>query len=172
MGYCRKCGKELQENQIFCPACGYSEGDNICSQEPLNYKQFYEKFAAKGLKSDVKALFIVCYVLAGFCVLISVLQGNIFGILDVIIYLVCGILIQATKKWGATLALLIIVSINAIFSFAAGGGMGALVFFVLLAGLMCTVGLKKLGNAFKSYVNDGSLPMEQIDLWNPFAKKK
>ena len=171
--WCKNCGKEVEDNAIFCRSCGENlmNGHGEQSQSMYdNYHQFYEKYAIKSLKNEVKGLWIASYVLAGAMVLLTILQQNFGGMIDVTIYLVCGIVIQKTKKWGATLAVSLAVLPGLSLS-VLGGNTGWLAMCVFVIGGMCTVSLKKLSKAFVEHKATGILPAEPIDVWKPFGKR-
>lgn len=136
-----------------------------------SYVQFYEEFATKGLKSEVKCLVILGYINVGISALLLLLMGYLVAVIDILILVGATVTLQKTKKWGAALVFIIYCGISILSYLGATGEIRGGAAIVFIVALMTAGGLKKIGEAYKEYQLSGTIPAEQIDKWNPLARK-
>ena len=98
----------------------------------------------------------------GICkkVLILMLVGNIFALVDVVFYLVMGILLLKKKKWGIALATTIYGGVGVLLTLFTSGGVTGIV--ALICGIMATKELKKFAALYAAYQQTGVLPAEPV----------
>lgn len=125
----------------------------------LDEKAFYNQVAAKGTKGWVNVIMIACFVTAASSAgwLIS---GNTFSIVDLVFYIILGILLVLNKKWYFALIVTLYSAIGIIITVAMGGNYVGI--FALVAGIISTIKLKKINDAYKQYQASGVLPQNQI----------
>lgn len=169
---CSFCGAEMMDDTMFCSNCGAKKPD-AATQQPtyeapvtaapmggvLSEKEFYARFMSKNSKSWVTALMVIAFLTAGLS-LILMLVGNIFALVDVVFYLVMGILLLKKKKWGIALATTIYGGVGVLLTLFTGGGVTGIV--ALICGIMATKELKKFAALYAAYQQTGVLPAEPV----------
>lgn len=132
---------------------------NAYQDTKLTFEQFYEKVASKKTKSDAKALAIITIITAAVGIA-SIVMGNYFGIIDVVFYGVFSFLLFKKKNWILPLIVTCysgcFTVINLVVSGVASG------IFALIIGIITTIKLKKVNDAYKAYQTTGQYPNEQI----------
>lgn len=125
----------------------------------MGYKEFYEKCASKKTKNNNNALGIICIItVVASLGLLTV--GNIFSIIDIVFYLIFGILILKKKSWEYTLAVTVYGGAFTLIGMIASGAPAGIVAFIV--GILATKSLKKLNEAYKTYLSTDQLPTTQI----------
>lgn len=125
----------------------------------LDEKVFYKQFASKNTNGWVIAIVVVCFFTAAISIP-SLVFGNLLSILDIVFYLIFGILLLLRKKWYFSLPVTIYSGIGTIITLAmAGAATGVL---ALIAGIISTIKLKKINAAYKQYKERGVLPQNVI----------
>lgn len=105
------------------------------------------------------AIVVVCFFTATTSIP-SLVFGNLLNILDIVFYLIFGILLLLRKKWYFSLPVTIYSGIGTIITLAmAGAAAGVL---ALIAGIISTIKLKKINAAYKQYKERGVLPQNVI----------
>lgn len=186
--YCQNCGAANTENTRFCANCGsqigniqatnvnqpinapqinaqYNDAQNTYLQNQNMYnpimtkEEFSVKFLSKNSNSWVKALWIICFVTSVLAVA-SLGMGNVISIIDIVFYLVFGILIKKKPDWKFALIVTCYSGFVTVLSLALSGVASGL--FALVAGINAIRVLKKLDNAYKNYTTTGILPTEML----------
>lgn len=129
------------------------------SQENLSYEEFYEQFASKNTKSNIKATGIIAIitVVLSFAALG---MGNLLSILDIVVYAVLAFFILKKKHWYFTLALACYSSLFTIVGLVLSGMPSGIVASIIA--IVATVKGKKLADAYKNYQETNQIPNEQI----------
>lgn len=146
-------------NNIPGSQAQYNIHGDFSFNQPINYKDFYNAYASKKTKNWVIAFTVVCFITAATSVL-SLISGNVFSLIDIIFYIICGILLLSLKKWGVALAATIYSSIGTILIVLEAGAATGIA--ALVCGIFCIVQLRKVNTAFKEYKSTGELPQNLI----------
>ena len=126
---CKSCGAQLQSGDRFCQFCGRSvdqtepadarETVDGWIQEPktepvdvvrtLDMSKEEYRTVCKNEKylKQIKTAAIICYVCAGINLLLGIIGGSIFPLIDVAISVPLAILLQKKKSKGIAIALLV-----------------------------------------------------------------
>lgn len=119
----------------------------------MNYKEYYDKYASNALKLELNSMISGSYLSAGIG-LVTMFSGNGGALLDTIIYVLLGVLVQMTKKREYVLVATICMGVNAVTSFLGGSVIGMLPLFILLMGILSLKALKELNLDYEEYVNN------------------
>lgn len=125
----------------------------------LTYKEFYDQFASKNAKGNMIAIGIICILTA----LISIrplVFGNYFSIIDIIFYAVFAILIFTTKHWVLPLIVTCYGGIFSVLGVILAGSPNGVV--AVIVGIMATISVKKVHEAYNKYLTTGELPTQAI----------
>lgn len=138
---------------------------NQATQSTNNYNQiiskeeFFTKLLSKNSKSWIKALWIICFITVVICA-VTVITGNIFAVVDVVFYLVFGILLKKKQDWKIALAITCYSALGTLITMITAGMASGL--FPLICGVMATKTLKKADKTYEQYKTTGVYPTEQI----------
>lgn len=119
----------------------------------MSYKEYYDKYASNALKLELNSMIAGSYLSAGIG-LIAIFSGNGGALLDAVIYVLLGVLVQMTRKREYVLAATICMGLNAVTSFLGGSVIGMLPLFILLMGILSLKALKELDLDYEEYVNN------------------
>ena len=125
----------------------------------LNKEEFFTKLLSKNSKSWIKALWIICFITVVLCA-VSIITGNIFAVIDVVFYLVFGILLKKKQDWKIALAITCYSALGTLITMITAGMASGL--FPLICGVMATKTIKKADKAYEQYKTTGVYPTEQI----------
>lgn len=177
---CTKCGYADTSEVNFCPVCGNKvnsqhreiekgfaeknvnlEDNNINNfmNLKMNYDQFFDKFASKKLKSNVKWL-IICSFLSAAVSLPTTIMGNYLGFIDIVFFVVMAVLMMKKKNWIYSLIITAYCIVFSVIALATSGVATGII--PIIFGIYSTKDLKKLKESFDSYVNTGILPETEI----------
>ena len=126
----------------------------------LNEKDFYERFVSKKAKGWTTAIGVISLISGAISIPILFL-GNLLSIIDIAFYILMGILILTTKKWGLPLAVTIYSGVFSVITLATSGTPSGIV--ALIVGIYATINLKKVNDAYKLYCRSGVLPQKPIE---------
>ncbi len=125
----------------------------------ISKEEFFTKLLSKNSKSWIKALWIICFITVALCA-VTVITGNIFAIIDVVFYLVFGILLKKKQDWRIALLITCYSAVGTLLTMITAGMASGL--FPLICGVMATKTLKKADKAYGQYKTTGVYPTEQI----------
>ena len=144
----------------------------------MSEKDFYQRFASKGTKGWAVTMIVLCFLSAA----VGAIQIGVnihelrlammfshtatllvmISVIEIVYYVIMGILLLAKKKWFLTLIIAIVEVITRVAliiiseTFTYQG-----VFFLIIA-IICTTLLKKVNDAYKIYKNTGNVPERPI----------
>lgn len=123
---CKSCGAQLQSGDRFCQFCGRpvesadtQEMADSRIQEPemepvdvvkvldMSKEEYRTVCKNKKYLKQINTAAIICYVCAGINLLLGILGGSIFPLIDVVISVPLAILLQKKKNKGIAVALLV-----------------------------------------------------------------
>ena len=123
---CKSCGAQLQPGDRFCQFCGRpvesadtQEMADSRIQEPemepvdvvkvldMSKEEYRTVCKNKKYLKQINTAAIICYVCAGINLLLGILGGSIFPLIDVVISVPLAILLQKKKNKGIAVALLV-----------------------------------------------------------------
>lgn len=180
--FCANCGKELDQDSKFCANCGafveVSQGANnnayaeVNTASPYTYagvgaspaenislKEFYNRYASKNTKSWTTAMVVISFITAGLSLILMFLDGFSY-VLDAAFYGTMGGLLLAKRNWLFALIPTVYSGVFSLLYLATEGTMSGV--FALIAGVMSTIALKKLHNAYKAYQKNNIPPHNLI----------
>lgn len=127
----------------------------------LSYIEFYNKFASKKAKNTTTTIGVICFITLAIGIVALFGYSGPLAFLDIAFYLVFGIIILKTKKWWSTLSVCIYSGIFSIIGFITSQSFTGIV--ALIVGIMATISLKRLDDAYKAYLVNGIEPNSEID---------
>ena len=179
-------GYSNQPNGYGQPTNGYNNQPNGYGQQAaqnqvwgnMPEKDFYQRFASKGTKGWAVTMIVLCFLSAA----VGAIQIGVnihelrlammfshtatllvmISVIEIVYYVIMGILLLAKKKWFLTLIIAIVEVITRVAliiiseTFTYQG-----VFFLIIA-IICTTLLKKVNDAYKIYKNTGNVPERPI----------
>ena len=103
--FCRKCGKELQDDVSFCPACGYKVGENapavsqpvkvmLDPAEAMPEKKVYD--SSKSFGGQGKTLGLILIIVSIILDLIGIfffpffILGTVFFVVGILLRMFCS----------------------------------------------------------------------------------
>lgn len=125
----------------------------------LTKEQFYNMYASKKLKSNVKWFMIICFITAGISI-VMLAMGNVFSILDMIFYGVFGFIILKKKDMIYPLIVTIYSGVFSVIAMAQTGTPSGIV--ALVVGIASVIGLNKVKKAYEVYLQTGQVPETEI----------
>lgn len=143
----------------------FQAGDNAYTQTQNVYNQiitkeeFFTKLLSKNSKSWVKALWIICFITAAVSV-VGLVLGNLLSLLDVVFYLVMGILLMKKNDWRLALVVTCYSGFWSVVGLVTTGTVSGI--FALICGIMATKTLKKAEKSYEQYKTTGLYPAELI----------
>ena len=162
MKYCPRCGAAVEEGSKFCVTCGASlTGSEVpaegFSDVPAPFyapkvstkKEFLDLPENKKMKSEIKASAIIAYICAGVTLLVTLVSGNMFSLLDVVILLVLGLLIHLRQSRACAIILLVYSLINVVYTIISTQSFGG--YLIVIAGIFAVIYTFKLDKAWKAY---------------------
>lgn len=126
----------------------------------LTYEQFYELYASNKTKSNAKSIAIICFITAALSLILMFTMGSFVGIIDIVFYVIFGILIMKKPKWQVTLPVAIYGGVFSIIGLLTSGAPGGIL--ALVISIIATVQLKKVDDAYKNYLVTNQVPPIQI----------
>lgn len=183
---CCQCDFIVEENINFCPYCGSNKFENVDknitmklkpedspwyksenssvkevpkNSKILNVQEFYEQYVSKGSKSWIVWFLVINFASAALS-LPSLLTGIVVSVVDIVVYLLIGIVVLRKKSWIAAL-------IGAIYS-----GLGSLLSMIvsqqvvgipyMIVAIMAMRKLRKLQTGYREYTISGKVPDMEI----------
>lgn len=134
----------------------YVQSQNMYS-ESLTKEEFFNRFLSSNTKSWIKAVWIICFITAGLNVVL-LCMGNIISLVDIVFYIVMGILFKKKNDWRLSLIITCYSGLWSLVGLATTGTPSGIV--ALVGGVMSTKGLKKADKAYEEYKTTGILPTE------------
>lgn len=123
----------------------------------LTWKEFYSRFVTK--KGFVIWMAVICFFTAAMSLAILV-TGNPLFIMDILVYVISGILLVSTKHWVGALIPTIYGGIFTVVNLALGGTPTG--FVAVVVGIAATKTLAKANKAYQQYKLDGIVPTDPI----------
>lgn len=127
--------------------------------DQMTLEQFFDKFASKKTKNWCRTIAIICIVTAVLS-LALLGSGNYLSVIDVIFYLVFGILLFKKKNWVFPLIVTCYGGLFTIIGIASTGTPSGV--FACAAGVLATIGAKKVNDAYKVYNETGQFPNSEL----------
>ena len=127
--------------------------------DQMTLEQFFDKFASKKTKNWYKTIAIICIVTAVLSLALIGL-GNYLSVIDVIFYLVFGILLFKKKNWVFPLIVTCYGGLFTIIGIASTGTPSGV--FACAAGVLATIGAKKVNDAYKDYNATGQFTNSEL----------
>ncbi len=112
-------------------------------------KEFLQLPENQKLRGNIKGAGIICYVCAGITLLMALIAGNLFGIVDVLLLVGFGLGIHLAQSKICAILLTIYAAINVIIMVINYGTLGG--WLVLLAGIYGVIYTTRLDKAWKAY---------------------
>lgn len=163
------------QSQSAVPS-SYSSGntyENVKTQssfqadDTMSFEDFYNLFASKKTKGMVKTVCIVGIITAVVCTGFlgkSIYWGDIgtiiLSVIDITVYLLLGIMTLKKKNWTYPLVMTVYGGVFSIISIVLNGRLTGI--FAIVAGIIATISLKKLNNAYKNYLSTKQVPINKI----------
>lgn len=123
--------------------------------DQISLEQFFDKFSSKKTKNLHKTVAFICIITA--VLSIAMLgMGNYISVIDVIFYLVFGILLFKKKNWAIPLVVTCYGGLFSIIDIASTGAPSGI--FACVVGIMATIRAKKVNDAYKNYRSTGQFP--------------
>lgn len=125
---CKYCGAQLQPGTRFCGSCGrpveqesantqdmvgswiqQPETDPVDVVRTLDMSKEAYRTVCKNKKylNQIKTAAIICYICAGINLLLGIIGGSFFPLIDVVISVPLAVLLQKKKSKGIAIALLV-----------------------------------------------------------------
>lgn len=127
--------------------------------DKMTLEQFFDKFASNKTKNWHKTIAIICIVTAILSLALLGL-GNYLSVIDVIFYLVFGILLFKKKNWVFPLIVTCYGGLFTIVGIMSTGTPSGV--FACVAGVLATIGAKKVNDAYKVYDATGQFPNSEL----------
>ena len=170
---CQFCGTDYADNLMSCPNCGTpvnQSGLNPLSggayEEQASYgagagrtyteKEFYKLPELELCRNNIKGSAFVLYFCCAVNLLFAFLSGYPGAILDPILLLVLGILIQVKKSRVSSIIVLVYAISNMIYYAVETGKTGGKL--ILIAAIWAVIYTFKYQSAWKKYKKSGILP--------------
>lgn len=125
----------------------------------ISKEVFFTNILSKKSKSWIKALWIICFITVAICA-VSIITGNFFAIVDIVFYLVFGILMNKKQNWKIALVITCYSACGTLLTMIMASMASGL--FPLICGVMSTKLLRKADKAYEQYKTTGVYPTEQI----------
>ncbi len=129
------------------------------SQNKMPYLDFFDKFASKKTKGNIKTTGIIA-IITSVLSLALVAMGNYLSVIDLIVYAVLAVLILKKKSWIFTLVLACYSGLFTIIGLVMSGTPSGI--FALVMAIMATINGKKLSDAYNNYIATGAFPVSEI----------
>ncbi len=150
MKQCPQCGALCEDDATFCTTCGQSFADDLSPAARVATKaEFVALPENQPLKKQLSTSGILCYICAGITLLVSLIGGNTWGILDVVILLVLGLFIHLKQSRVCAIILLVYSIFNVVYTLIATGRFGG--YLIVIAGVYAVISAFKLDKAWKAY---------------------
>ena len=124
----------------------------------MTWKQFYNQFVAK--KGFVTWMVVICFFTTALSIALLGLNGNPLSVMDILVYLVSGILLLTTKHWVSALIPTVYGGIFTVLSLVQGGT--PVGFVAIVVGISATSTLFKANKAYQRYKLDGTVPNQNF----------
>ena len=179
-------GYNNQSNGYGQPTNGYNNQSNGYGQpsaqnQPWGMmleKEFYERFASKGTKGWAVTMIVLCFLSAAVGAIqiglnahelrLAMMFSNaatllvMISVIEIVYYILMGILLLAKKKWFLTLIIAIVEVITRVAVIMISETFTYQGVFFLVVAIVCTIMLKKVNDAYKIYRNTGNVPERPI----------
>lgn len=147
----------LQQNQT--QQVNVFQSQESVSQNKITYLDFFEKFASRKTKGNIKTTGIIA-IITSVLSLALVAMGNYLSVIDLIVYAVLAVLILKKKSWVFTLVLACYSGLFTIIGLVMSGTPSGI--FALVMAIMATINGKKLSDAYNNYIATGVFPVNEI----------
>lgn len=104
MKFCTTCGAQLSDTASFCTSCGTAVSAPV--NRNISFKEYMATQAEPTHLKNIKSSAIVCYVCLAIS-LISVILGNLLGIIDILVLGGLTLGMHIGKSKGCAIALLV-----------------------------------------------------------------
>lgn len=104
MKYCTTCGAQLSDEASFCTSCGATQASPV--NRNISFKEYVNTHAEPTHLKNIKSSAIVCYICLAIS-LISVILGNLLGIIDILLLGGLTLGMHIGKSKGCAIALLV-----------------------------------------------------------------
>ena len=138
----------------------FNPGPVPLSQRNLTEKEFFKQYATKGAKSLRTANGVVCFVTAAVSIVLIALLGNMYSIIDLILYFILGILTFSTKNWVCPLLVAITGGTGTIIGLVTTGTLSGVPALIIAIG--ATSNAKLVHDAYLRYKNEGIIPSAPV----------
>ena len=135
-------------------------GANKAPSNRMKASQFMKLSVLAGVKKKISGSAISVYILTALSAVISIPQGNYWGILDYILLIILALIIQFKGSLVAAFILLgygIVNSIICVFEMGFPAGFG-----FIIAGVYAVIATNKLHKSYKEYVKTGYIPNNTV----------
>lgn len=186
---CDFCNAEIKQNDNFCPECGkrivfnggaaIDNGNNVDNNyydptpqyqqtsyyaDNTSYKMtekcFFSEYSKKSVKGINITVAVLCFLSACIAVPQIVTFGNLLGIIDIVVFVLFGVLVLIKKKWYFSLIISIYCGLACALALTLNGVPTGIILLMLAIGN--TVSLYRINKAYITYVQTGQMPQMQI----------
>lgn len=163
---CEGCGAELEKGAIICPQCGRAVErteptvDENFATNPMTKKEFYKLGAMKSCRVNINSCAALLYFSAAVTAVVSLIgmEGIASSLLDAIVLLVLGLLIQLTRSRVAAIVAAAYGLLGMVISIASTGQRSG--YLIVLAGIWAVYYTFQFHSRWNKYKKDGTIPAE------------
>ena len=169
---CKTCGAQIDDGCNICNYCGaeqtqppqpYADYQQPYTQ-PVNFdmtrEEFFKQYMSKKSYSSINTFSIICFISAALAAVSAVAFMNIFAILDIVLFLVCGILLRSKKQLVYAVIPAAYGAFGTILSLTMGGAPTGIV--ALILGVQCVMNLSKAEKAYKNFCENHVVPTTEL----------
>lgn len=150
------CIQTINQNMQYANSYQMNNMNQQFSSGPMTKAEFYKHPSIHKHVNDIVGAGIACYIFAGINLIVSVfLQQNIFGIVDVVILLGCGLALHLAKSRAAAIVLTCEGSLGLIASLVIKGTPGG--WLILIFGIISIIRTFKVESAWNNYNATGRI---------------
>ena len=149
---------ETAANATAAGNAGFGGGQpGMGGQPPMTKEEFSKHPNIASVRSQIKSAGIICYVVAGISLAVSVIMSGIWGVvgvmLDVLLLIGLGLGVQLGRSRVCAIILTVYGAFNTIIVTLQNGTLGG--WWVLLAGIYATIYTFKFQSAWEEYQKTG-----------------
>lgn len=138
----------------------FNPGTVPLSQRNLTEKDFFNQYATKGAKNLMTANGVVCFVTAAVSIVLIAVLGNMYSIVDLILYFILGILTFSTKNWVCPLLVAITGGAGTVIGLVNTGTLSGVPALIIAIGAASNA--KLVHDAYLRYKNEGIIPSAPV----------
>ena len=137
------------------------QNPNVLNQPvaQMTLEQFFDKFASKKTKNWHRTIAFIC-IFTALLSLVLLVMGNYLSVIDVIFYIVFGILLLKKKSWVFPLIVTCYGGLFTIIGLLNNSTPSGI--FACVVAILATIGAKKVNDAYKVYITTGQIPNTEI----------